>query len=143
MSSVTYSVTPANQHCDAATTVKVVSSPGTSTNNTNNDIDGVISQISKDAQFDTSSKTVTAQYGGGEEEKDTRKFIVICKKKKIIINALDEIDALQIFVTKKDFKKDTIVHVNNTTYILRVKEKSKTPSNTQSKVKSKIQFIKI
>jgi hypothetical protein len=140
--SSSYTITPANQHCVAATTVKVISSPGTSTSNTSNSIDELTSQISKDAQFDTSAKTVTSLYkGGGEEESEiqTQKFTVTLKKKQTIINALDEIDALQIFITKKDIKKDVIVYVNDTTYILRVKEKSKTPS----KIKSKIQFIKI
>lgn len=136
-----YTITPANQHCVASTNVKVISSPGTSTDNINNSVDGLNAQILADAQFDAPLKTVTSQYGGGEEETEiqTQKFTLILKKKTTIIDALDEIDALQIFVSKKDIKKDTIVYVNNSTYILRVKDKIK----KDIKKKSKIQFIKI
>ena len=123
-SSVSYSVTPANQKCQTATTVNIVSNPGTTASGTSSDLDSVLNQSTADQQYDVSSSPVKKLYGG-RKINIYNLYKIKFKKKMYNIKSNNEINALKLFLNGRIFKSDNIITINNSLYILRGNYKNK------------------
>jgi len=123
-SAVSYSVTPANQKCQNATTVNIVSNPGTTASGTSSELDSVLNQSTADQQYDVSSSPVKKLYGG-RKINIYNLYKIKFKKKIYNIKSNNEMNALKLFLNGRIFKSDNIITINNSLYILRGNYKNK------------------
>ena len=116
-----HEVIPINSHCSTIPN-KTVINPASGTTSANNIAlaDSTSTQLNASAQYDNvDSITVKPMYGGNENYK--------IKYRKKIYNILtnSEENAIKIVLNNKVYKKDSLLEINNSLYVIRANYKNK------------------
>lgn len=114
-------VIPVNSHCSAIPN-KTVINPPTGTTSANNIAlaDSTSTQLNASAQYDNvDSITVKPMYGGNENYK------IKYRKKDYTILANSEENAIKIILNGRVYKKDSLLEINNSLYVIRANYKNK------------------
>jgi hypothetical protein len=117
MTTTNYDVTPVTSNC-SNTPSNVVIKPveGSATSDTLGSVDHQNSQLTANSQYDTiNEETVTAQAGGQKNKKYNISFI----NKNYVVYEKDELNAIKNIINKKVYKKEHVLSINKSLYIIK------------------------
>ena len=112
-----YDVTPVTSNC-SNTPSNVVIKPveGSATSDTLGSVAHQNSQLTANTQYDTiNEETVTTQTGGKKNKKYNINFI----NKNYVVYEKDELNAIKNIINKKVYKKEHILSINKSLYIIK------------------------
>jgi hypothetical protein len=117
MTTTNYSVTPVTSNC-SNTPSNVVIKPveGSATSDTLGSVAHQNSQLTANSQYDTiNEESVTTQTGGKNNKKYNINFI----NKNYVVYEKDELNAIKNIINKKIYKKEHILSINKSLYIIK------------------------
>ena len=117
MTTANYSVTPVTSNC-SNTPSNVVIKPveGSATSDTLGSVAHQNSQLTANSQYDTiNEESVTTQTGGKNNKKYNINFI----NKNYVVYEKDELNAIKNIINKKIYKKEHILSINKSLYIIK------------------------
>jgi hypothetical protein len=111
-----YAVTPVTSNC-SNTPSNVVIRPveGSPTGDTLNDVSHQNDQLLANSQYDTINNDPTIQSGGKKNKKYNISFI----NKNYVVYEKDELKAIKNIINKKKYKKEHILSINKSLYIIK------------------------
>ena len=126
MTKTNYDVTPVTSNC-SNTPSNVVIKPieGSATGDTLNDVSSQNAQLKANSQYDTINNDPTIQSGGKKNKKYNINFI----NKSYIVYEKDELNAIKNIINKKKYKKEHVLSINKSLYII------KNTKNTKNNIK--------
>lgn len=125
-----YEITPINSSCNNIINKNLtISSPGSATSYSNQNITNVNNQHDLNSQYDNINNMNIVPLYGGKSNKNNILYTIYFLNKKININANNEKNAIKSFLNNKIYKKDNllqIIHKNiKSLYIIRSNYKNK------------------
>jgi len=120
-----YEVVPANNSClQTINKPSVTTTPGTSLNNSSQNVNDFQNQHNTSAQYDSNDIDVQPMYGGY-----LKKFNIKFLNKLYVVNSNNEINAIKDITYNRIFKKDNLLEIkdqnqnNYNLYVVRKKDK--------------------
>jgi hypothetical protein len=120
-----YDIVPINNSCtNTINSSVIVSSPGSQTSNTNQNISNINTQHEVNSQYDNVDNiNVQHLYSGGKKLKNSLVFNIKFRNKIINIESSSEKKAIRIFLKNKNYKKDHILEIiyknKNSIYLIK------------------------
>jgi len=120
-----YDIVPINNSCtNTINSSVIVSSPGSQTSNTNQNISNINTQHEVNSQYDNVDNiNVQPLYSGGKKLKNSLVFNIKFRNKIINIESSSEKKAIRIFLKNKNYKKDHILEIiyknKNSIYLIK------------------------
>ena len=127
MDSETHDIVPVNNKCQGHAETKIISNPGTDTNQAAKDIQSGNNQNKADAQYDAvDDMKVKPMYGG---KNNNILFKISFMNKKWDIYDINEKNAIKQILNNKIYKKDYILEISyhsiKSVYIIKANYKNK------------------
>jgi hypothetical protein len=109
-----YDIIPINNSCSTINNSTVtVSSPGSATSYTNQDITNINNQHAVSGQYDNVDNLTVKPLYGGILKNNNILFTIKFRNKEINIEAFNEKCAIKIFLNNKIYKKDHLLEIYN------------------------------